>query len=112
ARPKTCLAPARTSATPLPRPGTPSAFSDAGSWERRKPRKRKGALGRPFSLPDRGFRRSHGSALHRSEELVVGLGALHLVEQELHRADLVHAVQELAQDPDLLQQFRLDQQVL
>src|SRR5687768_13374422 len=36
------------------------------------------------------------SALHRTEELVVGLGGLHLVQQELHRADLVHAVQQLA----------------
>src|SRR5690606_30252114 len=52
------------------------------------------------------------SALHRGEELVVGLGVLHLVQQELHRADLVHAVQQLAQDPDLLQQFGLDQVVL
>src|SRR3546814_14882524 len=51
-------------------------------------------------------------ALHRSEELVVGLRALHLVEQEFHRCDLVHRVQQLAQDPDLLQQLRLDQQVL
>src|SRR3546814_17135124 len=46
------------------------------------------------------------------EELVVGLRALHLVEQEFHRCDLVHRLQQLAQDPDLLQQLRLDQQVL
>jgi hypothetical protein len=30
-----------------------------------------------------------GSALHRTEELVVGLGVLHLVQQELHCGDLL-----------------------
>src|SRR6185437_7603061 len=43
------------------------------------------------------------SALHRIEELVVGLGVLHLVEHEFHRGHLVHRVQQLAQDPDLLE---------
>ncbi len=33
------------------------------------------------------------SALHRSKELIIRLGRLHLVEHELHRRDLVHRVQ-------------------
>src|SRR6188768_1695499 len=47
------------------------------------------------------FLPKRGSALHRTEELVVRLGRLHLVEQELHRGQLVHRMQQLAQDPDL-----------
>src|SRR3974390_3298023 len=43
------------------------------------------------------------SALHRAKELVVGLRVLHLVDEELDRGELVHRVQQLAQDPDLLQ---------
>src|SRR5581483_7720734 len=38
--------------------------------------------------------------VHRFEELVVGLGALHFVEQELHRLDRVELREQLAQDPD------------
>ena len=55
--------------------------------------------------------RERSTALHRSEELVVGLGVLHLVEQEFDRSELVHRMQQLAQDPDLLQLVRLDQQL-
>src|SRR6266850_7829916 len=40
-------------------------------------------------------------ALHRLEEFAVRLGVLHLVEQEFDRRELVHGVQELAQDPHL-----------
>src|SRR5882762_5637700 len=38
---------------------------------------------------------------HRVEEVRVGLGVLHLVEQELDRRQLVHGMQELAQNPHL-----------
>src|SRR6516162_4897663 len=44
---------------------------------------------------------SPASALHRLEEFTVRLGVLHLVEQEFDRRQLVHGVQELAQDPHL-----------
>src|SRR5579883_847461 len=40
-------------------------------------------------------------ALHRLEEFTILLRILHLVEQELDRSELVHGVQELAQDPHL-----------
>src|SRR5207342_3624758 len=52
--------------------------------------------------PERGFffSRRARSALHRTEELVVRLGGLHLLEQELHRGQFVHRMQQLAQDPD------------
>src|SRR6478735_987426 len=50
-------------------------------------------------------------ALHRIEELVVRLRVLHLVEHELDCRELVHRMDQLAQDPDLLQQVRLDQQL-
>jgi hypothetical protein len=33
------------------------------------------------------------SALHRTEELVVGLGVLHLVQQEFHRRHFIHRMQ-------------------
>src|SRR5690606_2780034 len=42
-------------------------------------------------------------ALHGHEEFFVGLGVLELVEQELDGGDLVHRVQQLAQDPHALQ---------
>src|SRR5687767_11855768 len=51
------------------------------------------------------------SALHEVEEFLVGLRRLHLVEQEFHRGQLIHRMQQLAQDPDLLQVVRLDQQL-
>src|SRR4029434_111171 len=37
---------------------------------------------------------------HHVEELGIALGCLHLVEQELHRLDLIHPVEQLPQDPD------------
>src|ERR1700693_465047 len=40
---------------------------------------------------------------HRVEEVPIGLCVLHLVEQELDRRELVHRVQELAQNPHLRQ---------
>src|ERR1700675_1073514 len=39
--------------------------------------------------------------LHRVEEVRVGFRVLHLVEQELDRGQLVHGMQELAQNPHL-----------
>jgi hypothetical protein len=51
---------------------------------------------RTESPASRGFffhARSTASALHRTEELGVGLGVL---QQEFHRGDLVHGVQQLA----------------
>src|SRR5689334_11508455 len=50
----------------------------------------------PRILPD-----GRSLTLHRVEEVAVGLRVLHLVEEELDRGELVHRVQELAQDPDL-----------
>nr|GEU28109.1 hypothetical protein [Tanacetum cinerariifolium] len=50
------------------------------------------------------------AAAHHVEELGVVLRGAHFVEDELHRFDLVHRVQQLAQDPDLLQLVRLDQE--
>src|SRR6187402_649413 len=66
----------------------------------------KAARRRPFA----GFYEAR-SALHGIEELVVGLRVLHLVEHELHRAQFIHRVEQLAQDPDLGEQVRLDEQV-
>ena len=42
---------------------------------------------------------------------MVVLGGAHLVEHELHRLDLVHRVEQLAQNPALLQDFGLEQQL-
>eukprot|EP00042_Codosiga_hollandica_P060670 m.921627 g.921627 ORF g.921627 m.921627 type:complete len:413 (+) comp87512_c0_seq1:117-1355(+) len=42
---------------------------------------------------------------------MVVLRRLHLLEDELHRLDLVHVVEELPQDPALLQDLRLEQQL-
>src|SRR5689334_23437128 len=47
---------------------------------------------------------------HHVEELGVALRLADLVEQEFHRLDFVHVVNELAQHPDLLQDLGLDQQ--
>src|SRR5258708_1135937 len=41
------------------------------------------------------------SALHRLEEFPVRLGVFHLVEQEFDGGELVHRVQQLAQNPHL-----------
>src|SRR5471030_3005612 len=64
----------------------------------------------------RAFRRSTSSVgdrsaapAHHVEEVQVRLAGLHLVEHELHRLDLVHRVEQLAQDPRLLQDLRLQQ---
>src|SRR3984893_19570202 len=40
---------------------------------------------------------------HRVEEVPIGLGVLHLVEQELDRREFVHGMQKLAQNPHLRQ---------
>src|ERR1700712_5035262 len=48
---------------------------------------------------------------HHVEEVMVVLGGLHLLENELHRLDLVHRIEKLAQNPGLLQDLRLQQQL-
>src|ERR1700712_3900054 len=42
-------------------------------------------------------------ALHRQEELIVGLGLFQLVDQELDGSDFIHRMQQLAQNPHALQ---------
>ncbi|MCP4389565.1 MAG: palindromic element RPE4 domain-containing protein [Gammaproteobacteria bacterium] len=49
--------------------------------------------------------------LHLVEEFEVGLAGLHAAEHEFHGFDFVHRVQELAQNPDLLQFFLVHQQL-
>src|SRR5487761_2655173 len=49
---------------------------------------------------------------HAVEEIGVALRRLDLVEQEFHRLELVHRIEEFAQDPDLLEDVRLQQQLL
>src|SRR5690606_39081573 len=49
--------------------------------------------------------------VHRREEVLVALGILHLVEQELHRIDGAHLHQDAAQDPHLRQLILADQQL-
>ncbi len=57
------------------------------------------------------FGRSTASA-HQIEEFGVVLGLLHLIEQKFHRLNLVHGIEQLAQNPGFLQDFRLEQQFL
>src|SRR6185503_13364878 len=52
------------------------------------------------------------TAPHGFEELGVGLGGLDLVDEEFGGFELVHRVEELPQDPDLLQQLARDEQLL
>src|SRR5258708_14885186 len=52
------------------------------------------------------------SPAHGVEELAVRLGGLQLVDQEFGRLELVHREQQLPQHPHLLQDRRLDQQLL
>src|SRR3954470_10549374 len=49
--------------------------------------------------------------VHRGEEILVGLGVLHLVEQELHRVDRAHLHQDPAQHPHLGKGALLDEQL-
>src|SRR4051794_5108066 len=49
--------------------------------------------------------------VHRSEEVLVGLGVLHLVEEELHRVDRAHLHQDPAQHPHLGERALVDQQL-
>src|SRR5689334_3018355 len=51
----------------------------------------------PKSKPSNTARRS--LLVHRREEVLVRLGVLHLVEQELHRIDRAHLHQDPAQHP-------------
>src|SRR5687768_4749104 len=48
--------------------------------------------------------------VHRGEEVLVGLGVLHLVEQELHRVDGPHLHQDPAQHPHFGERRLVDQQ--
>ena len=50
--------------------------------------------------------------VHGIEELVVVLGLAHLVQEEFHRIDGAHRVEDTAQDPHLLQRVLVDQQFL
>src|SRR5204862_2312514 len=50
--------------------------------------------------------------VHRGEEILVGLGILHLVEQELHRVDGSHLHQDPAQHPHLGKLGLVDEQFL
>src|SRR5690348_8603578 len=49
--------------------------------------------------------------VHGCEEVLVRLGVLHLVEQELHRVDRAHLHQDPAQHPHLGERALLDQQL-
>src|SRR3954470_6140303 len=49
--------------------------------------------------------------VHRSEEVLVRLGVLHLVEQELHRVDRAHLHQDPAQHPHFGEDVLIDQQL-
>src|SRR5882762_7319056 len=58
-------------------------------------------------------RTSAGTLLvHRLQELLVGLGVVHLVDEELHRFDRVQLVEELAQDPHPLEHLGRHEQLL
>src|SRR3972149_8741029 len=54
---------------------------------------------------------TRSAAAHRVEELGVGLGGAHFVDQEFGRLELVHRKEELPEHPDLLQDVLLDQQL-
>src|SRR3954453_14706298 len=49
--------------------------------------------------------------VHAREEVLVGLGVLHLVEEELHRIDRAHLHQDPAQHPHLGEDVLVDQQL-
>src|SRR5205085_7432751 len=49
--------------------------------------------------------------VHAREEIVVGLGVLHLVEEKLHRIDRAHLHQDPAQHPHLGERTLFDQQL-
>ena len=48
---------------------------------------------------------------HHVKELAVIFGLANLVEQKLHRLDLIHVVEQLAEDPDLLEELGLDEEL-
>src|SRR5659263_29219 len=48
---------------------------------------------------------------HQVEELAVGLGGAHLLEHHLHRFNLIHVVEKLAQDSGFLQNIGSQQQL-
>src|ERR1043165_7371693 len=53
-----------------------------------------------------------GLLVHRGEEVLVGLGILHLVEEELHRIDGAHLHQDPPEHPHLGELAGIDQQLL
>src|SRR3989442_1764028 len=85
------------------RPRNPS-LGEAGrsASEARDDRRKGGEAPPPRFLP-------HG--VHGGEELLVGLGELELVQQQLHPLDGVELRQRLAQEPDLLQLVLLEEQL-
>src|SRR5207247_7505702 len=56
-------------------------------------------------------RKTLAHRVHRSQELLVGLGELELVQQELHSLDRVELGQRLAEEPDLLELVLLEEQL-
>lgn len=42
-------------------------------------------------------------SFHRAEELVVGLGVLEFIQEELNRGKIFHTVEKLSQNPHALQ---------
>ena len=69
-----------------------------------------GSVKRAIILDSSGFCNQRTSATHRVEELAIVLGRLDLVEQEFHRFEIVHVVEQFAQHPHLLQDVGLEQQ--
>src|SRR2546423_5804674 len=80
---------------------TVRGFDAAGRSARRQARgdRRKGAKA-PL--------RASSHAVHGGQELLVGLGLLELVEQELHGLDRVELREGLAKQPDLLELVLLE----
>src|SRR5687768_1625357 len=74
------------------------------------------SAGTPYCSPEQSASppvtrwRRLGLLIHRGEEILVGLGVLHLVEQELHRVDRAHLHQDAPQHPHLGKLGRVDQQ--
>src|SRR3569832_665788 len=106
---------------PIARSGTARRYSTWRTWGNSRPtapyantRTRSGGCSRWRS---RCRRRSsltpspRASALHRVEEVGIGLGGLELIEHELHGREFVHGVQQLPQDPHLLQLVRMGEQL-
>src|SRR5439155_21912670 len=69
----------------------------------------------PSALPreaENGLQTVVSASPHTVEEVRVAFRRLDLVEQKLHRFELVHRVEQLAQDPHLLQDVGPEQELL